>query len=1689
VSQPKPETKENKTIRPYRWLRRILRTIGVFLLILVLLVIFVRSPWGQDIIVDKLVNYLSDKTNTEVSIEKLFITFDGNVQLDGLYLEDEKGDTLVYSKSLEANIPLWKTINGEAVGVDQLNWDGLKANIIRKDSLSGFNFQFLVDAFASENETPENKKDSEPINLIIGDLNLADIDVKFFDYITGIDSRFKIGNLKADMQTTNLESMIFEANAIALENTNIKFYQKPVAESSDTTSTTLPKLAVEQLSLKKVKADYKSEGLSANADIIDFYTEIPELNLAEQKYTFKTIQLNNSIVNVNMNSEVQSEKKNKSQNTDNESFEWPDLQVDVADLNFENNSFGYSIDNEKLNKNTFNPKAVSLSKITLKFEDLFLKDKQAGLSLSQFSLEERSGLDLKTFSGNFKIDDWQLSVNGLDFQLNSNNIQGLAEVNYNGLQKLFNSPEDSKLNLDLPSFNLSLRDIFKFQKDLENNPYLKTLSKRQFKGNLIASGTLGDINISDFNLDWGKTTQIKTSGSIQNATQPESIQFNLPEFTFQTNRSDLLMFMSEEDLGVSLPNNLKLSGDIKGSPDDISTQAKLESTQGLVAIEGRFKNQDKIEYNAELDIKAYKLDELLNNPQLGTLSLNLKSKGSGSGFSSIDGDLQALVSEFEYNDYLFKDLEIDGSLDDGDGSFQSNYKDDNLNLMLNASVLLDSLKTQVIADLDLKGADLQALGFVERDVKTRFKFNADFSTDQESYTLKAQMDNGIVVYDNESYLLGSIDASGYVTNDTTSVDLKSKIIDINLKSNTDPQALSESLNRHILSYFYRDEEVPDTLKNPVKVQLRGKIAQSPLLNEVFLVNLKDLDTVNLSLDFDEKARRLKANITAPHINYAGNQVDSLKFAIQTDNDDFSFNLGFDNINSGPLDIPQTKLTGYQSENELSLKFEAIDDGNPLIYARSRITGNRDRLKFTVNPDSLTINSNSWKIPAENEAILKGDSLIFNNFEISRNTQSIIITDKRPEISNLHTAFEFKNFNLNEILNYLNPQSELAKGKLNGHLILENPFEKTGIIAEIDISDLTVLDTDLGNLSLDAKSLGGDNYDFDASLKQKNVDLTLTGDYDVSEEIPKIDLDIDINEFKMKALNTLSLGEVEEGKGSFSGQFEVTGTTKNPQYQGQLKFNEAGFKISKLNTNFLLKDEILNIDNDGLSMNNFTIRDVNDNKLIVSGDIRTKELINPEFDLTLKATDFKILDANKEDNELFYGKVIFDADAKLTGDLQIPKLDSKFIIDSKTDFVYVLPSSTASIKKRDGIVTFVNRENPDDILTSSEEQTVSISGFDIESIINIKDQAKFRIILDQETGDNFLVQGKGDLNFRMSPNGRINLSGVYEASSGHYELSLYNLVKRKFLVAPESRVIWNGDPFNAELDVRAIYKLETSASSLMAPQTSGIDPSVKSKYRQVLPFEVYLNIDGELLQPEISFQLDMPEEERGSIGGQVYGRLQQVNQQEAELNRQVFSLLVLNRFYPSPGSDGSSGGIETVARDNLNDAVADQLNAFSDKILGDSGIELDFGLDSYTDYQGDTPTQRTQLNVAAEKKLFNDRLTVRVGSDIDIEGSNPQVETAPIVGNVSLVYELTKDGRYRLKGFRRNRFENVVDGQTIVSGIALIFTQEFNKFDELWKAIFRKSKENADEKSNSDPKSQDSKPEKESVKSEDDTKNK
>ena len=1645
-------------------LKIIAKLLGVLVLLILLLILFVRSPWGQGILVDKAVNYIKSKTNTEVQIDKLFITFNGNLSLDGLYLEDKQGDTLVYSKHLEADIPLWSLIKGGPLSIDDVSWEGLKANIIRKDSVAGFNYEFLVDAFASDTTTvQQTPQDTTAFKLNLGSFDFENFDLKFQDDVAGIDARLRLDQLELDVDQTDLDQFVFDVGDVRLNNTSLYYKQtKPFPEPEDTTAAPMPQISISSLTLTDVKVDYASlpDGISLKADVGNLITSVPRLNLKDQNYRIDGFLLENSIVNLDLKTQQPSSETP----AEPVPFTWPELVVNAENLELHNTDFTYTLDGAQVTSGQFNPNAVALSKLNFKVPNLDFKDQNLTATVAEANFEEASGLDLKTLNFEVEATDENLNLKGLNLQLNGNKLSGSSQLGYPSLADFIENPGNVRLNLNLDRIVADLNTIFKFQPGLRSNEYLAKLSRRPVTGNLSASGNLSALDITSAQVNWGNATKIRLRGTVYNLTNPEELAYNFPDYRVNSSRSDLTKFLNEAELGVNLPQEVKLTGSLKGTDSRLLTKSALQTSEGAVTLDGKLNFENAIEFEGQVRGSQIRLGNLLQNESLGQVSFNLDARGSGATLNDLDASLTAQIDSLDYNTYTFKDLKLEGEFKNGSGALTSSYKDPNLNMKLNADVDLDSVASSARVNLDLIGADLKDLGLVKQNIKAAFNLQANFKGTATDYEVQSKITRGVAVYDDEAYQLGDLSVNAFVKPDTTSVDIQNRILQLDLESNTSPGHFLSAVQNHFRRYLDTNPTM-DTIADPVLIRVRGTVHEAPILNEVFVPNLRELDTVQIAINFDELKRDLNADINLPYINYNGYTIDSLAFTMDSDAEHLNFDFGLRELIAGPVDLQNTRLEGALQNSKLALDFSSMHKDERLMHIASEIELQDDVVTLHILPDELILNKNSWDVNPNNRIAFKENNTVFTDFVLSYNNQRVEAGNNLPSLSKEHLGVQFDNFKLSTLTSFLNPDESLADGKLSGTFAVEEPTTSPGMVTDLKIVDFEVLGTDMGVLTANGKSISATAYDFDLSVKEGVADLDLTGTYRTNATAAEIDLDLDINSLQVKALENFSLGEISNASGTVNGKLSLTGTTAEPNYEGTLNFDQAKFEVTKLNAPFLLADESIKLDNTALYFSDFKIQDASSNTLVVNGEVGTESFINPTFDLNIKATNFEALNSTKEDFDLVYGRAVFDADARVTGDLNLPEIKLDLTVNPETNLTYVLPPSEVQIESKDGVVIFVNKENPDAILTNSEEESYTVSGFGVDANLSIAKGATFNLVIDEQTGDNFQVSGTGDFQFDMYPNGRMTLSGRYDVTDGHYEMSLYGLVKRRFDLAPDSRITWSGDPFDADLDIKAYYSVEASASGLMASQTSGADISTQGQYRQEVPFRVYININGELMQPVISFNLDIPEASRGAIGGQVYSRVQQLNQQENELNKQVFSLLVLNRFFPSASSDGSAGGTVTIARDNLNDAISDQLNLFSDKLLGDTGFDLNFGLDSYTDYQGSSPSERTTLDIAAQKKLFDDRVVVSVGSNVDLQGSNTNADggTAPVVGNVSIEYLLTEDGRYRLRGYRRSQFENVVDGQIIVNGISLLFTQEFNKFTELWKSMFPAKKEEDDEK--------------------------
>jgi hypothetical protein len=236
--------------------------------------------------------------------------------------------------------------------------------------------------------------------------------------------------------------------------------------------------------------------------------------------------------------------------------------------------------------------------------------------------------------------------------------------------------------------------------------------------------------------------------------------------------------------------------------------------------------------------------------------------------------------------------------------------------------------------------------------------------------------------------------------------------------------------------------------------------------------------------------------------------------------------------------------------------------------------------------------------------------------------------------------------------------------------------------------------------------------------------------------------------------------------------------------------------------------------------------------------------------------------------------------------------------------------------------------------------------------------------------------------------------------------------------------------------------------------------------------VHLLLEGELLKPQITFDILLPEEKNYNVSKDiittVQNKLIQLRQEQGEMNKQVFALLLLNRFVsenPFTNSSGGSLDANTFARQSVSKLLTEQLNQLTRGLI--EGVDLNFDLTNTQDYTTGTKQQSTNLNVGISKSLLSDRLTVSVGSDFELEGpmqANQQKNN--LAGNIAINYKLSKDGKYMLRVYRKNDYTGTIEGYVIETGVGFIISVDYDQFKDIFSNTEQRKKKREINKLNS-----------------------
>jgi hypothetical protein len=374
------------------------------------------------------------------------------------------------------------------------------------------------------------------------------------------------------------------------------------------------------------------------------------------------------------------------------------------------------------------------------------------------------------------------------------------------------------------------------------------------------------------------------------------------------------------------------------------------------------------------------------------------------------------------------------------------------------------------------------------------------------------------------------------------------------------------------------------------------------------------------------------------------------------------------------------------------------------------------------------------------------------------------------------------------------------------------------------------------------------------------------------------------------------------------------------------------------------------------------------------------------------------------------------------------------INAKTEkgTIFTIPLDNPSEVGENNYIHFVVK----DTVKKSEE--IHQSGFTLDMNLEATSDAEAQIIFDEKSGDIIKARGAGNLKLEINNRGKFDMTGEYAINNGVYMFTLENFITKKFDIKKGSTINWSGSPYQAEIDITAVYKQRASVSPLFPYETQNDD------IKRRLPVECKLYMKETLLTPNISFGIDLPTTDEIKRA-----KVKSILSDEMELNRQVFSLLLLKSFVtPLQYSSGGGNIAGSALAANGTEMLSNRLSGWLSNLTKD----VDIGVN----YRPGDQVSSDELDVALSKQLLNDRLTVdgNIGYN-----SNQTNNSSGLIGDVNLEYKLTDDGRYRVKGFNRgnDNTQTATSGGPFTQGVGVFYREEFEAFDDIFKRYMIKIK--------------------------------
>jgi len=1664
-----------------KFFKIVLYVIGSILLLLILVIILLQTPWGKNFVRRQAVSFLEKKLKTRVVIQRLDYSLPKMISLEGVLFIDRRNDTLLSMNLLKVDLDMLALVRSK-VSVNQLILDGVNAHIYRNLPDTVFNYNYIIEAFAAVDTTTTDIKEKDTsATAMVYDINkvqLKNIRLRYDDETGGTYFSLNLNELVLRPRKIDPDKMLFEVKEFTINGLQSSFASDTShipPPPPDTTRTDF-NLVVDKLQLERIAFAFDGRMDSTHFDITagTLRGKLDNFNLVKELVAVSNLQLENVQSRFIMGKTGKKAPLQTEAPTDTAASLW---YVTVKDIMLKEVNFGYDDNNVPRQQAGMDYSHLDIRNFSLTGQDVLYSADTISGNLKHLALNEKSGLNLQELRTEFLYHGKGAALKNLYMLTPGTLIQDNIEVTYPSLAALEKEMHKMKVNLNFIKSKVSIKDLLIFMTP-DNRKMLLPYEGQQLllAGNI--QGYLNALQIKGLYLSGLNNTEIALDGRLNGLPDADRLKYDFQIKKLQSGYKDIEPFLPDSlKQQIRVPDLFSINGKLAGTKLDYQPDVHITTSDGNADIKGYIymsPGEGREKYDLFVKTESLNAGRIMRmDTLLGKVSMDATVRGTSFDVQKMNAEFQANIQSAWAMGYDYNSISLNGTFAEKIAYLKMVSADPNALLNLEANADISRQYPSVKADLNIDNLDLQALKLYNDTLQLKGIMNADFSSLNPDYPAGTfTWAQPAITISQKPMLLDSIYLRSEPTADSSQhifLNL-SNILTANLTGHIPLTQSGNAILARINKYYKLSDTISTTLPQ-YDMNLAVAANYHPLLKEL-TPDLKPFDTIHIAASLSPETMKLVAY--APKVIYGTNRIDSLLVNVEegTNAIDYSASLLRYSQVGGQFELWNPSVKGIIRNDSISAYASLTDSLEEEQFALGANIYQRDSVTYLHMFPGLKFDYENWSVNPQNVIAFGPSGFYVNDFLMSKGDQAIQVNSDQPFIFNSPLKAAIQNFSLSNITRMLSRDTLLADGILNLRATadLRDSFPK--IDANVSIDNLTAFEQPIGKLSATAHNESENTYNASLNLTENENDLAVSGRYFLTPvNGNNFDFVLDLKALSLKSLEGLSFGSIKNSSGFLRGNLNIKGTVDTPDIKGTLKTDNLQTTVTTANASFKMPSETIIFDKGGMNLDQFRILDMNGREATINGRVRTRNYVDYFLNLQFHSDKWQALNSTQKDNEMFYGKLFLSSDLNVKGYATAPRVDGNLTIHDSTKVTFAMQDTGPGMQESEGIVKFVDGRDTaslyaiDTVINQAKMRMSRAAQLNVN--VGIEKNAVFNVIIDPLTGDNLSVSGEASLNTTIAPDGTVGLTGTYELNKGYYQLN-YNFLKRRFDIQPGSVITLAGDPLEADVNITAAYNTSTAPYDLVSKQLTE-DQLVY--YKQRLPFQVLLKMKGKVMKPEITFDIVLPEDKATTVSTEVannvQAKLNALRTNTSEMNKQVFALLILGRFISDdPFTSGTSTSAEFYARQSASRFLSQQLNQIAGQLV--QGLDLAVDLESSEDYSTGQRQNKTDLNITASKRLFNDRLTITVGNDFQLEGQTAaNKESSLIPGNLSADYRLTEDGRYLVRAYRKNQLQNVIDGYVVETGVSFKITLDYNKFKYIFrnrkKALERMNRQRQEEK--------------------------